>query len=84
MSSRRQSPRTVRIVGSLLAATWMAAGAGAIVVAAFTGHVVLAFVALAAVAYGAIWMRVARKGRLLTLREALSPWRAAKDGDVAR
>lgn len=82
MNPRRQSPRTVCIVGGLLAALWIAAGAGGIVVAALTDRAVLALAGLAAIAYGGVWARVAREGRLLTLREVLRPWRAAKDRDA--
>jgi len=82
MTPPRQSPRTVRIVGGLLAAIWMAAGVGGIVAAALTAHAVLALAGLAAIAYGVVWARVAHEGRLLTLREALTPWRGAKDRDA--
>jgi hypothetical protein len=82
MTPRRQPSRTVRIAGGLLAATWIAAGGGGILAAALTAHAVLALAGLAAVAYGVVWVRVARGGRLLTLREALTPWRGAKDRDA--
>ncbi len=79
MNPHRQSPRTVRIVGGSLAALWIAGG---LVAAALTARAVLAIVGLAAIAYGVVWARAAREGRLLTLGEALSPWRAAKDRDA--
>ena len=76
---RRQSLGTVRIVGGLLAAVWIAAGVAGIVVAALTAHGWLALVGIAAIWYGAVWARVVREGRLLSVREALAPWRLKKD-----
>jgi len=59
----RRAPPTVRIVGGLLAAIWVAAS-------------------LATIAHGVVWARLVREGRLLTLREAVAPWRAARDRDA--
>jgi len=75
MTSRNQSPRTVRIVGGLLAAVWLVAGVAAIAIAVSTSHWSLAAFGAAAVWYGTVWIRAARRGRLLTSREAFTPWR---------
>jgi hypothetical protein len=80
VSLRHQSPGTVRIVAALLAAVWVAAGVGGIVAAAMTAKGWLALLGLAAIGYGVVWARVARQERLLTIREALAPWRPAEDG----
>jgi hypothetical protein len=76
MSARSQSPRTVRIVGGLLAAVWLGAGAAAIVLAVRTSRWLPGVVGVAAVCYGFLWVRVASLGRQLTVRDALMPWRS--------
>jgi len=75
MPPRNESPRTVRIVGALLATVWLCAGVLALVVGATAQHWLLVVVGLMATWYGVIWFYVARQGRRLTLREALTPWR---------
>jgi len=82
MSARNQSPRTVRIMGSLLALVWCGAGVAAIAIAVNTSRWPLGAIGLAAVGYGVIWLQVARLGRPLTVREALMPWRGPRDSDV--
>ena len=82
MVPRHQSRRTVRIVGGLLAAAWLAAGFVGVVVAAVTLRWVPAVVGLAALYYGIVWVRVVRQGRLLTVREALMPWRLNRHSDA--
>jgi hypothetical protein len=44
----------------------------------------LVLLGLPALWYGVIWVYVARQGRRLTLREALTPWRLKQpsDGDA--
>ena len=49
-----------RVVASILATIWMVAGGLAIVLG---------------LSKGLIWLRVAREGRQLAWREALTPWR---------
>jgi len=82
MASRNQSPRTVRIVGGLLAAVWLVAGIAAIGIAVFTSHWFLAVIGVAAVWYGTVWIRAARQGRLLTAMEAFTPWRVKSHSDT--
>ncbi len=74
MTSRRL-PRTVRIVGAMLAAIWLCAGSAVLVVGAMERHWIYVLVAIGALWYGAVWVSVARQGRQLTAREALTPWR---------
>jgi hypothetical protein len=75
MSLRYESPRTVRIVGALLAMVWLCAGVIAIIAGATAQRWLLILVGLMAVWYGVVWAYVARHGRRLTTREALTPWR---------
>jgi predicted tellurium resistance membrane protein TerC len=75
MRPRNESPRNVRIVGALLATVWLCAGVLAIVFGVTAQHWLLVIVGLIAVWYGVIWLYVARQGRRLTVREALTPWR---------
>jgi len=69
-------------VAGLLAVAWLVGGAAAIVVAISQSHLLLAVAAVAAVWYGAVWLRAARLGRLLTPMEALAPWRAKSHSDA--
>jgi len=82
MSSRTQSPRTVRIVGGLLAFVWLGAGFAAIVIAINTSRWLPGVIGVAALWYGLLWVRVVRQGRQLTLREALMPWRVGRPSDA--
>jgi hypothetical protein len=66
----------------LLAAAWLVGGAAAIAVAISRSHLLLAVAAIAALWYGALWLRVARLGRLLTPREAFAPWQAKSHSDA--
>jgi len=75
MASGHESERTVRIVGGLLATVWLCAGLAAVVIGAFASRWLLMVAGLAALWYGVIWVYVAREGRRLTVREALTPWR---------
>jgi len=81
IAARNQSPRTIRVVAGLLAAVWLAAGVAAIAVALSTSRWLLALVGLVAAGYGAVWLRAARQGRLLSVREALAPWRIRRGSD---
>lgn len=82
MALRHQSPHTVRIVGALLAAVWLCAGLAALVIGATTQRWLLAVGGLAAFWYGVVWVYVARQRRLLTGREALTPWRIKQRPDA--
>jgi len=75
MSARNQSPRTVRIISGLLAIVWLCAGFVAIVLGVNMSRWLPVVIGVAAIWYGLVWMRVVRKGRQLTIREALMPWR---------
>lgn len=82
MVSRHQSLRTVRIVGGLLAAVWLCGGMAALGIGIFTPRWILVVIGLGAIWYGVIWVYVARKGRQLTAREALMPWRIRPRSDA--
>jgi uncharacterized membrane protein len=75
MAPRYESPRTTRIVGSLLALVWLCVGIAAVIAGAIAQRWVLIPLGLFALWYGLVWVRVARQTRRLTLREALTPWR---------
>jgi hypothetical protein len=76
------SPRTVRIVGALLAAIWLCAGVAGIAVGAGAQRWLLVAAGLFAVWYGIVWLAVARLGRRVSLRQALKPWRAVRGSRV--
>jgi hypothetical protein len=73
-----ESSRTARIVGALLASVWIGAGVAAVFVGAGAHRWLLVAVGLAAIWYGLIWVGVARQGRRMTAREALTPWRLGR------
>ena len=75
MPPHNESPRTVRIVGALLATVWLCAGVLAVVAGAAAKYWLVVGVGFMAAWYGIIWFYVSRQGRRLTLREALTPWR---------
>jgi len=68
-------------MGVLLAMTWLSAGVAAVFAGAFAERWLLVLVGLVALWYGVIWVYVARQGRRLTLREALTPWRVRQRSD---
>ena len=82
MRSRTRSPRAVRIVGRLLAVAWLGAAFAGIVVGVNMSRWLLVGVGLVAFCYGLLWVRVARLGRQLTIREALTPWRGRQRPDA--
>ncbi len=82
MGLRHQSPQTVRIVGSLLAAVWLCAGVAAVVIGVTEKHWLLVAGGFGALWYGVVWVYVARQRRLLTSREALMPWRIGQRSDA--
>ena len=82
MPRRHQSPRTVRVVSAVLAVIWLCAGVAALVFAAVGRRWFLSLAGVAAIWYGIVWVLVVRKGRQLTMREALSPWRLKERPDA--
>jgi hypothetical protein len=76
------SPRTVRIVGGLLAAIWLCAGIAAIAIGAAAQRWLLVAAGVFAVWYGVVWLAVVRLGRRVSLREALRPWRIVRGSKV--
>jgi hypothetical protein len=78
MNARSESPRTVRIVSSLLALVWIAAGFASIVIAVIGSRWLTGLIGLTAIGYGLLWVRVMRLGRRLTVREAFMPWRLGR------
>ncbi len=82
MSAHTESPRTVRIVGGLLALIWLGAGITAIVVGVTMSRWLLVASGVAASCYGVLWVRVVQLGRRLTVRDALMPWRVGQRYDA--
>src|SRR5215510_11506863 len=82
MPALKESPRTARMMGALLAIVWLCAGVAALVVGATAQRWLLVLGGLVALWYGVIWVYVARWGRRLTLREALTPWRVKEQRDA--
>jgi hypothetical protein len=67
--------RLERGLAVCLSVIWLAGGAFALYLALARGHWMMAFVALGALVYGAAWLRVAARSRLLTWVELVAPWR---------
>jgi len=67
--------RLERGLAVALSVIWLAGGAFALYLALARSHWVMAFVALGALVYGAAWLRVAARARLLTWVELIAPWR---------
>jgi len=82
MPPRFESQHTFRIVGALLAMIWLCAGVAAVCTGVTARRWPLALVGVVALWYGVIWAYVARQGRRLTLREALTPWRVRQQSDA--
>lgn len=74
MRAPTESPRTVRLLGGLLAFVWLGAGLGAMVLGVGRSRGLLVGLGLVAFGYGLLWARVVRMGRRLTPREAWPPW----------
>jgi hypothetical protein len=75
MRKKGSLSRLERGLAIALAAIWLVGGACGIYLALARGRWGLSFVALAAVIYGAAWLRVAARARLLTWNELVAPWR---------
>jgi hypothetical protein len=73
--TRGNLSRVNRGVAFSLALVWLGAGITGIVLGLSRGNVSLLVVALAAVVYAVLWIRVAARSRLLTWRELATPWR---------
>ena len=67
--------RLERGVAVGLSMIWLAGGAVALYLAIVQGRWVMGLVALGALTYGAAWLRVATRSRLLTWPEFIAPWR---------
>ena len=65
-----------RFVALALACTWLAGGAGGIVVAVRNGPPWLALPSLFALVYGLLWLRVVAQSRLLAWSDVAMPWRS--------
>jgi hypothetical protein len=78
MRTARKLSTAERILAICLAAIWIAAGCTVFYSALTHSRVFVGIVALAGVAYGIAWARVALLARLLTWPELLTPWRSGK------
>jgi hypothetical protein len=65
-----------RLAAAVLALVWAAVAVAGFVVAYVSGRWVLLVVALFALWYAALWIRVVVQARLLTWSEIATPWRA--------
>ena len=77
MQRRHRLNRVNRSAALLLALTWLCAGSVAIVFGFASGQWLLVIGGFPAIVYGALWMRVAARSRLLSWREFIAPWRVA-------
>jgi len=75
MSRGREIVGANRFVALALACAWIAGGAGGIMVAIDATRPWLALLALCAIGYGLVWLRVFAQSRLLTWSEVALPWR---------
>ncbi len=75
---RRVLRRYERLLAVILAVVWIGGGIAALVIGiARNGWAVMAM-ALLAIGYGVVWLRVAARARLYEPGELLMPWRARK------
>jgi hypothetical protein len=65
-----------RFVAAILALVWASAAVAGLVVAYVSGRWVLLLLALFALWYAVLWVRVVAQARLLTWSEVATPWRA--------
>ena len=75
MSIRGNLSGVNRAVAFALAIVWLGGGTAALVVGLGHAQVVMVIVAMGAIVYGSLWLRVAARSRLLTWRELIAPWR---------
>ena len=64
-----------RFIALLLAIVWLCAGIAGMFLAFVHGHLLLAFLALFALVYAMLWLRVFARARLVRLSELALPWR---------
>jgi len=64
-----------RFIALLLAIVWLCAGIAGMFLAFVHGHFLLAFLALFALVYAMLWLRVFARARLVRLSELALPWR---------
>ena len=76
MANRSTLSGVNRVVALALAIVWLCAGVAAIVVGVAHAQWLLVAVALTAICYALLWLRVVARSRLLTWRELAAPWRA--------
>jgi hypothetical protein len=76
MRTARTLSRTERAVAFCLALIWIAGGSAGIYIELVQSHWIGAACALAALAYGIVWARVAVLSRLLTWPGLFAPWRS--------
>lgn len=65
-----------RAIALALAVVWLGAGVVGIVLGLIHGQLLLVLLALFAISYAVLWVRVVAHSRLLTWRELVAPWRA--------
>ncbi|MGH8850031.1 MAG: hypothetical protein ACREYD_03465 [Casimicrobiaceae bacterium] len=75
MPVRRALGGMDRAAALLLAVIWLTAAAAAIFLGMMHARWKLVVPGLFALAYAALWLRVVRRGRLLTCADLLMPWR---------
>ena len=73
---RAKLSRVNRVVAGVLSLVWAGAGVGGLITGYLYGRWVIAAVAVVALGYAALWLRVAAQGRLLSWSELAMPWRA--------
>jgi hypothetical protein len=78
MRAARTLSKAERIIAFSLALICIAGGCAALYIAFVQSRWVVGIIALAALAYGIAWVRVARLARLLTWTEFLAPWRSGR------
>jgi hypothetical protein len=75
-SSARRLSRLERWLAIALALVWLGGGIAALVLAVAESRWSLGACALLALPYGAAWLRIAARARLLTWAELVAPWRS--------
>ena len=76
MSIRGKLSIVNRAIALALAVVWLGAGVVCIVLGLIHGQLLLVVLALFAILYAVLWVRVVARSRLLTWRELIVPWRA--------
>jgi hypothetical protein len=76
MQGRKKLSRLNRLAALVLAVVWLGAGIAALAAGFLRSQWLLLPVGLFAVVYGALWLRVVARSRLLSWHELVAPWRA--------